>query len=40
MSDTAIVYLVIFALGFGVEYAVREQISRNRRRRHSERGPI
>ena len=30
--ETLIAFLVVFALGFGVGYRVREQKSRNRRR--------
>jgi hypothetical protein len=33
--DLAIVFLVVFALGFGAGYAFRERISRNRRRRYT-----
>jgi hypothetical protein len=33
--DLFIGFLVVFALGFGVGYAVRERISRNRRRRYT-----
>jgi hypothetical protein len=33
--DLAIGFLVVFALGFAVGYAVRERKSRNRRRRYN-----
>jgi len=32
--DLAIAFLVVFAIGFGAGYAVRERKSRNRRRRY------
>jgi len=38
MPDIAIVFLVGCALGFGAGYAVREHLSRKRRRRYSEQG--
>jgi hypothetical protein len=37
MLETAVAYLVVFALGFGVGYGVREQVSRMRHRRNAER---
>ena len=35
--ETAVAFLIVFALGFGVGYGVRAQVSRMRRRRHAER---
>jgi hypothetical protein len=35
--ETTVAFLVVFAFGFGVGYFVREQVSRARRRRYSER---
>jgi hypothetical protein len=37
MLETAIAYLVVFALGFGAGYGVRELVSRKRRHRTAER---
>ena len=37
MPDVVIAFLVGCALGFGIGYAVRERISRQRRRRYGER---
>ena len=37
MPDVVIAFLVGCALGFGIGYAVREQMSRSRHRRHRER---
>ena len=40
MPDTVIAFLVGCTLGFGVGYAVRERVSRQRHRRYRERGQI
>ena len=37
MPDVVIALLVGCALGFGIGYAVRERVSRERHRRHRER---
>ena len=37
MPDFMIAFLVGCALGFGIGYAVRERVSRERHRRHRER---
>ena len=35
--ETAVAFLIVFALGFGVGYSLRAQVSRKRRRRDAER---
>ena len=37
MPDVVIAFLIGCALGFGIGYAVRERVSRERHRRHRER---
>ena len=37
LMETAVAFLIVFALGLGVGYSLRAQVSRKRRRRGAER---